>query len=346
MILRDYIMKIHEITKLNNLDIVIDLFNAAGSDIFSGESAKKWMLPKENKAQRNCQIKRYFNDTHPFNEDGFIKYLRNQIRTSWKKLQEAFASIHDDNIIDTATDNESLFYWSLLNQFQKIHHLPLSPIPTDFQKNNDGSFDDSQNNKKHFSIFETLENQYTYDSKNANIQENNFSESNKEFYNSFQPEHMYDEFKVSFDSYPVAVFLDRTPGNLYHSHLIRDAFEFANHIRYIYEHEGSFDKDIETYKKIIDANNCLYEYLAFLQDNSFDAQNFLDNFEVKNDVGANFFEKAEKYCKQLKAMYQEINKKIEKIKIEEHNQAKDVITKEHESVRYWRLRDSLDEFKK
>lgn len=340
---RDYITTISETINVKAVDFIIDLLTKSGAEIFSSEAAISWLEPAKSKRHRNCQIKRYYNKDHPFNETGFIEYLKSQIRTSWKKVQEAFNIINDDDkIVDVNTNNEDLFYWSLLNQFQRIHKLPLSPIPPKFQNNNDSSLDNTKNSKKHLSTFETYENQDTLTSKKAHT---NVLDSNEKSHNSFQTKHVYDEFKVSFKGYPVEDFLDKTPDNLFHSHLIRDAFEFANHIRYVCEHENSFDKNSEIYKNIVDTNNCLYEYLAFLQDNSTDTQNFLDNFEVKNDVGTNFSEKADKYCKQLKAMYQEINQKIEIIKTEEHKQDKDIITKEHEKVRNWRLSNSLDKLK-
>lgn len=55
-------------------------------------------------------------------------------------MQNAFRSIDDDNIVNLNTDNKDMFFWSLLNQFQKIHNLPLSKkefIPNTSPYNNE-----------------------------------------------------------------------------------------------------------------------------------------------------------------------------------------------------------------
>lgn len=108
---------------------VIDLFKNAGAIIaVEGDTAKSWLKPEDSKGYRNCRIRNYFpKDT--VDETGFINFLSNRANTSWPKLQKEFHSISNDCIVNLDTDDSEIFYWSLLNQFQKIHRLPLSEMP-------------------------------------------------------------------------------------------------------------------------------------------------------------------------------------------------------------------------
>lgn len=124
----DYIKPIQSYCNYKNQhDVVIDLFQACGTqrDIPS-ETVKSWL--KKGAGHRNCSIKYYFPEKK-LNETGFIGFFKNRGNSNWKDLQAYFASINDDNVIDLNTNIENDFYWSLLNQFQKIHNLPLSEKP-------------------------------------------------------------------------------------------------------------------------------------------------------------------------------------------------------------------------
>ena len=137
MTLGEYITTIHEITRANNVDIVTDLLYAAEAGDFSDHSIERWLSPKDAQRHQNPRPKKYFNDDHPFNETGFINYLKDQIKESWRNLQEAFIPINDEHIVNTETDNEDLFYESLLNQFKRIFGVPLPTNPPDLQNNSD-----------------------------------------------------------------------------------------------------------------------------------------------------------------------------------------------------------------
>lgn len=124
----DYIKPIQSYCNYKNQhDVVIDLFQACGTqrDI-PPETAKSWL--KKGAGHRNCTIKDYFPEKK-LNEAGFIGFFKNCGNSNWKKLQTCFASINDDNVVDLNTNIENDFYWSLLNQFQKIQNLPLSEKP-------------------------------------------------------------------------------------------------------------------------------------------------------------------------------------------------------------------------
>lgn len=131
MILCDYIGAIKNvITTHSQTKLVIDLFKSAGAVKDVEEStARSWLSPCGSKRYRKCKITKYF-PKHELKGNYFIEFLRTRINTSWRELQKAFHSIKDDCIVDLETNNEELFYWSLLNQFEKIHGLPLSKNPT------------------------------------------------------------------------------------------------------------------------------------------------------------------------------------------------------------------------
>lgn len=108
-----------------------DLFKAAGpSTEFSEETVKTWI-----NGTRSCSVRRYFPEME-MDDKRFIAYFRKRTKTSgsWKKIQKAFSSelIADvkteDIFVDLETDDPEVFYWSLLNQFQRIFHLPASEI--------------------------------------------------------------------------------------------------------------------------------------------------------------------------------------------------------------------------
>ena len=348
MYLYDYVIKIHELTNISPEDVVLQLFYTAGKIEISPETARKWMSSEGRYKKHKYNIYRhYFDKERPFfNDTKFIKYLRDQTENRWEELQKSFVQISDAELIDTETNNKDLFYQSLLRQFQSICALQLSPITPPSQNNSDCHLDNAQSNEQHSPIQKALHYQHTSAPENTDIQEPDFSAESVKPNIQPQSKALYAEFYDSFKGYTIKDFLDRTPENLSHSYLIRDAFEFANHIRYIHKNENCLDKESAIYKKIIKANNLLYDYLAFLQGVSSDPPNFLNSFEVKNNCSADCFEKAEQYCEQLKALYQEINIEIEKIRTEEHQKLVHTIKKEDEKIQNWRLSKHLNDLKK
>lgn len=105
------------------------LFRAAGPCVsFSEEAVKTWI-----NGTRSCNIERYFPEMK-MNDAQFITYFRQRAKApgSWEKIQEAFSSKFAageetrDICVDLTTEDPGVFYWSLLNQFQRIFHLPES----------------------------------------------------------------------------------------------------------------------------------------------------------------------------------------------------------------------------
>lgn len=132
MTFRDYIITIHSHCCCKSQhETIIKLFQAADAqNEVVPETAKSWL--KNGKGHRNCNIKDYF-PKDSLNETGFINFFESRIKSDWKKLQTEFLSINNDNIIDLHTDIAKDFYWSLLNQFQKIHNMPLSKMPIELK---------------------------------------------------------------------------------------------------------------------------------------------------------------------------------------------------------------------
>lgn len=127
---RDYVLTLQEIVGGSQSSVVRALFKNAGAPKPNEETAKSW-IKKGSYGKRNCSVKTYFSDER-VNETQFIEYMRGKVNTNWKNLQIKFRSMaddKDDKIVDVDTDNEERFYWSLLNQFQKILGLPLSAFP-------------------------------------------------------------------------------------------------------------------------------------------------------------------------------------------------------------------------
>jgi len=110
--------------------LIIDLFEAAGASAYVGDdAAKSWV-----NGSRRCKTRFYF-PSDEIDDSGFINFIQSRTATSWRTLQEAFQSKGNDSqtsadyIVNYTTDNQKIFYWSLLNQFQRIFRLPLSKEP-------------------------------------------------------------------------------------------------------------------------------------------------------------------------------------------------------------------------
>lgn len=129
MILKNYINAIKEYIGGSQTEVVKKLFFEANAvKEVKTETAKCWLRPIDDPKYRKCKIKDYF----PFekvDEDSFIEFLRSKVNISWPVLQKAFRLINDDGIINVTTNTDMVFYWSLLNQFQKIFELPISNLP-------------------------------------------------------------------------------------------------------------------------------------------------------------------------------------------------------------------------
>lgn len=117
----------------NQAKIVIGIFDAAKSKAFvSDASARAWI-----NGTRNCDIAKYFPD-EAVNEAELIKYFSSRTKDiqSWKKLQDVFTLKQSTCLekgefrVDCNTEDSEVFYWSLLNQFQKIFRLPESERAT------------------------------------------------------------------------------------------------------------------------------------------------------------------------------------------------------------------------
>lgn len=108
-----------------------NLFNAASLNKkvkFNEETVKVWISGK-----RNIRVKDYFPDGS-IDESQFIDYLKQGAKSPglWKELQKVFWALKPDDsmtwdcCIDLETENSDVFFWSLLNQFQRILQIPVS----------------------------------------------------------------------------------------------------------------------------------------------------------------------------------------------------------------------------
>lgn len=154
MTFRDYIGCIAKFIIGSQANIITDLFKEAGAiKPVEEDTAKSWL--RRERSNRQCRIRDYFlNDK--LDEKYFIKFLKDRVNTSWEKLQETFRSINDDKIVDIYTVNQGDFYWSLLNQFQKIHGLPLSEKPTSSIGDDYPNLQDSFSHKEMIRIFKEI----------------------------------------------------------------------------------------------------------------------------------------------------------------------------------------------
>lgn len=117
----------------NKAHLGTDIFNTLNmTDPYTkvSESAvKKWM-----DGSRSCNKRSYFPDGK-VNTTGFINYLTGKTKDcdSWKRIQDAFISMDEsikkavDFRVDLATDDNDVFFWSLINQFQRIFGLTETP---------------------------------------------------------------------------------------------------------------------------------------------------------------------------------------------------------------------------
>ena len=78
---------------------------------------------------KRSDIKRYFQNGL-VDKSGFIDYFKKKTKDhgSWKIIQDAFSKVERDKSfrVDLETENCDVFFWSLLNQFQRIFGLDES----------------------------------------------------------------------------------------------------------------------------------------------------------------------------------------------------------------------------
>ena len=121
--------------------LITDLFKHAGNTHDLSEStASKWRQGK-----RNCKPKKYFPE-ETVEEMQFIDRLRSRTKApgAWRQVQQAFKDIEASNdppscfnteiydspsCVNTETNDPDIFYWSLLNEFQRLFKLPESDCP-------------------------------------------------------------------------------------------------------------------------------------------------------------------------------------------------------------------------
>lgn len=113
----------------NKLKFAYQLFLAAGPQAsITEDGVKTWLH-----GPKNYRTSAYFPDGS-MKDDAFIQYIKSRTkdRSAWKGLQKAFLtqkttdSGAEDFRVDLKTEDSEVFYWSLLNQFQRIFHLPES----------------------------------------------------------------------------------------------------------------------------------------------------------------------------------------------------------------------------
>lgn len=127
MTFREYIEALYStgLFGKNKAKIGATLFDKAGSSrSVSEEAVKTWM-----RGSRNCNIGMYFPNGIK-EETKFIAHFKSvtKVPGSWKKIQDAFRQMKQDEYfcIDLETEDPDVFFWSLLNQFQRIFRLPES----------------------------------------------------------------------------------------------------------------------------------------------------------------------------------------------------------------------------
>lgn len=103
-------------------DVLCDLIDAAvESELgISPDTAKNWL----KKGKQN-PIRQHFADRE-VKETSFIKFVKAQVNTDWKRLQTGFRDLNTEHgFVDVDTKDEEQFYRSLLWQFQKLVGLPV-----------------------------------------------------------------------------------------------------------------------------------------------------------------------------------------------------------------------------
>ena len=129
MTFRDYVFTIigTNFFHKGQVRFIKSFFDAAGTVLDPNEPTIKTWLRKKN--PQVCTIEDYF-PKGAIDEKGFTAFFSSKMGASWTKLQDAFRLIKkNDDLVDVDTNNPDVFYWSLLNQFQRIHKLDLSEMP-------------------------------------------------------------------------------------------------------------------------------------------------------------------------------------------------------------------------
>ena len=126
MTIREYIdtMKVSGVISTSKLSFLVELFNSTcTNENVTEDAAKKWLYPdKGRKSVTNYNS--YFNEDE-VNESGFYDYLKRRIHSRWGILQNSFKTTTIENIVDCETEDEVIFYRSLLAQFLRILNRPV-----------------------------------------------------------------------------------------------------------------------------------------------------------------------------------------------------------------------------
>lgn len=305
--------------KMTPTKIVGKLFSISGRvRDFSDSAVQKWLS-----GIRNCKASSYFPDGKIKDEQKLFEEFKKKDEDKLYKLQEIFRTKNYQNsLIDTRTDNIEQFCWSLVNQFLSllefdiIENFPINP-------------------------------NHIFHKRKKECIKTGLDCMPVEFINSID-EYSIGDFIDIEDFIVREDFIDRASLS-YPPYLIEDAFAFANHIRYVYEHEENSNKDSDIYKNIITFNKLLYQYLALLQDNSSYPSDFPYDCRVKIDINDEAYIKAKEFCVQLKALCDELVEKINRPENERYQKQVDEIKEENENenenekVMNWRLSDNLND---
>lgn len=273
---RDYVVALQKFIRTSQPDIVLKLFDAAGSiETPNEDTAKSWLKPKTSNGYRKCKTKTYF-PSDEMHDDDFIKFIKKWVNTSWKELQMAFRQLNCDKIVDVATDDENRFYRSLLNQFQKILGLPLSDFPSDNLFDNVTSRDISEKNKS-------------------------VEQPTKESQQSLSPESIYSNFISAVKGFPIEKFLNNDQIASLPDYLIWDAITFWGSINASREADNAPGGTTDGYQRIIEFIDALKIYLDFLKEKSVKRDVFPDDFHLISNDGVE--SKANTYRKRAKDLF-------------------------------------------
>lgn len=118
MTLRIFVQTIKKAGKIHGTqnDIALDLCEASGMNI-AYDTIVARMKPESSKSSRIPQCKE-----GKINEAGFIQYFKKRTRSTWPEMQRSFSEI-DQNFINGDTEDEDVFYGSLLDLFYDIFRL-------------------------------------------------------------------------------------------------------------------------------------------------------------------------------------------------------------------------------
>lgn len=118
MTLKIFIQTIKKAGKIHGTQnsIALDLCEASGMNIAYG-TIGALMKPESSKSSRTPKCKE-----GKINEAGFIQYFKERTKSTWMEMQKTFREI-DKDFINGDTEDEDVFYGSLLDLFYDIFRL-------------------------------------------------------------------------------------------------------------------------------------------------------------------------------------------------------------------------------